>query len=164
MTAEEPVELIDHTAASADCGGDRRSRDSEFRKRAESEDQTRIQNQIDDVADPQGSHGDGGIARTAKDRVDQKEQHDDHIGAEDHAHVTPPGQLNRRRGVHHPEEPAVAKNADKRNGNRNNDPKNNRLDGGSGRAFMILFTYPAGDQSGRSHAQSHCDCEDDRQQ
>ena len=40
------------------------------------EDQARVEDEIDDVGDPEEAHGDGGIAGAAEDGVVEKKQHD----------------------------------------------------------------------------------------
>ena len=51
-----------------------------FRKGAKAEDQARIQNQVEDVRDPQQTHCYGGVAGSAKDGV-VEEKHQNDTGA-----------------------------------------------------------------------------------
>src|SRR5271163_2962260 len=72
----KPVELIKNADAAPGKGGERRARHSELRKWPKAKDQARVQNQIEDVRDPEQAHGDRGIARSSEDRIVQKEHHD----------------------------------------------------------------------------------------
>ena len=63
---------------------DGRARDAERRERPEAEDEARVEDEVDDVREPQDAHRDRRVAGAAEDRVDEEEQDDDDVAAEHH--------------------------------------------------------------------------------
>ena len=75
-SAATPVksgDLVENTHSASDVGGPGRTLKAEFRKESPAEDQDWIQNDVDEIGQPQGPHGNSRVPRTAKNRVDQKE-------------------------------------------------------------------------------------------
>jgi len=73
--AQQPIKLIQHTdAAPGECRQSRACH-AELRERSPAENEARIENQVDDVGDPQQAHGYRGIAGSAKNCVVEKQQH-----------------------------------------------------------------------------------------
>src|SRR5438876_3755793 len=143
--AEETIELIEHADAAAGEGRESRTGDSKFWERSPAEDEARVENEIDDVGDPEQTHGDGGVTRAAEDGVVEKEEHDGGATAEGDAGVAGadgndlPGSTHQAKQVRGVEQ---TRNADK-SGNR--DSYNDGLDRGNGCAGGILFTDAASD-------------------
>src|SRR5215213_3070868 len=73
------------TGTSADRRRDRSADDAELWKRSESEDQTRAEENVDPVREPQGAHRDRSVARATKDRVNHEEHYDADIAGEHHS-------------------------------------------------------------------------------
>ncbi len=67
--AEKAIELIEHADAAAGEGGEGGTGDAEFREGSPTEDKARIKDEIDDVGDPEQTHGDGGVTSAAEDGV-----------------------------------------------------------------------------------------------
>ena len=78
----QAVELVEHADAASGESGQRGAGDAETRKRAEAENEARIENEIDDVRDPEQTHGDGGVAGPAEDGVVEKQQQHGEAAAE----------------------------------------------------------------------------------
>ena len=74
VAARQEVQLHEHADAAAGRRRDRRAGDAESRKRAEPEDEARIEADVDRVGDPQHAHRDRRVAGAAEHGVDQ-EQH-----------------------------------------------------------------------------------------
>jgi hypothetical protein len=76
VAVEEPVQLEEHAHRASgrrgDCGAD----DPELRKRPETEDEARIQNDIDSVRNPEDAHRNCGVTRATEHSVDEKQHHD----------------------------------------------------------------------------------------
>src|SRR5260370_11588749 len=85
--AEQAIELIENADAAADERGEGRAGDPEFGEWAQTKDEARIKDEIDDVGDPEQTHGDGGVTGAAEDRVVKKEKHDGAAAAEGDARV-----------------------------------------------------------------------------
>src|SRR4029077_1942817 len=75
----QPVELIENADDAASKGPECGAGHAQTREWAKAEDQTGVENQIDDVRYPEQAHGDSGIAGSAKDGVVEK-QHQDGAG------------------------------------------------------------------------------------
>src|SRR5438876_139462 len=77
---EQAIELVRNSNATASkrrpCG----ARDAQTRKRSKAENETRVEEQIDDVRDPKQAHGNGSVAGATKNRV-VKKQHQHHAAA-----------------------------------------------------------------------------------
>src|SRR5437016_641119 len=149
---EEAIELIEHADAAAGEGRESRAGDAKFWERSPAEDEARVENEIDDVGDPEQTHGDGGVTRAAEDGVVEKEEHDGGATAEGDAGVAGadgndlPGSTHQAKQVRGVEQ---TRNADK-SGNR--DSYNDGLDPGNGCAGGILFTDTASDHGGGGKA------------
>src|SRR6266850_5924520 len=75
-TAEKAVELVEHADTAAGESGERGSGDAKLGERAPAENEAGVENEIDDVGDPEKAHGDGGVACAAEDGVVQKKHQD----------------------------------------------------------------------------------------
>src|SRR5438477_2243051 len=67
--AEKAVELIKHADASAGESGEGRAGDAQLGAWSAAKDEARDEHEIDDVGDPEQTHGDGGITCAAADGV-----------------------------------------------------------------------------------------------
>src|SRR5207302_4771912 len=70
--AEKAVELIKHADASAGESGEGRAGDAQLWEWSPAKDEARVENEIDDVGDPEQTHGDGGVTCAAEDGVVEK--------------------------------------------------------------------------------------------
>src|SRR6266705_4128848 len=73
--AEEAIELIEDADAAAGERGEGRAGDAKLGERPPAEDEARVEHEVDDVGDPQQTHGDGGVTRATEDGVVEKEHH-----------------------------------------------------------------------------------------
>src|SRR4051812_38924671 len=91
--ADPPVlsEKLGKGEKRADSASDGRrdggSRDPELGKRSPAEDQTRRQQNIERIGQPQNPHRDGGISGATKNGIDEKQEHDHDVSAEENAGV-----------------------------------------------------------------------------
>src|SRR3569832_515879 len=74
----------ERASASADRRRDRGADNAELRKGTDSEDQTRTEQDVDPVREPQRAHRDRGVACATKDRVDHDVHHDADVTGEHH--------------------------------------------------------------------------------
>src|SRR5256712_2451481 len=86
--AEQPIELIEHADAATGERGEGRAGNAELGKGAPAEAEARVEDEIDDVGDPQQAHGDGGVTRAAEDGVVEKKHHDGAAPGKSNARVT----------------------------------------------------------------------------
>src|SRR5579884_167243 len=85
--AKQAVELIGDSDASARKSGQRGARYAQLGKWPQSEDQARIEDEVDDVRYPQQAHGNGCVSRAAEDGVVQEEHHDRSAAAKSDARI-----------------------------------------------------------------------------
>src|SRR5258708_8181075 len=90
----EAVELVEHANASAAKRGQRGTRYTQTRKRAEAENEARVKDQVEDVGYPKKTHGDGRIAGAAENGVVKKEHDDGAASAKRNAGVPRAGRDN----------------------------------------------------------------------
>src|SRR5690348_6868045 len=81
---EQDPELIEKGDSPAYRGSDGRASHAQAWKAGPSVDETGVEHQVDEIRQPQDAHCDGGIARAAKHAVDQEQEHDGGVSAEDH--------------------------------------------------------------------------------
>jgi len=120
----------------------------------DAEDKARIKNQIDDVGDPEQTHGDGGVTGAAEDGVVQKEKENGAAAAERDARVAGTGLHDLRRRAHQVKKIGredETRNADKQ---RDGDSECDGLHSSDGRGFRILFTDAARDHGGSGKAEA----------
>jgi hypothetical protein len=161
--AEETIELIEHADAAADEDGEGGSGDAEFGERAPAEDEAGVENEIDDVGDPEEAHSDGGIACAAEDGVVEKKQHDGAAAAEGDARVAGTdgedlrGRAHQAKQVRRVEE---TRNADERGDRESNGDGLNACDGG---ASGIFFADAAGDHGGGGKTEAEAEADGENQ-
>ncbi len=97
---QQSIELVEHADAAARQRSQRRARYPEMRKRTEAEDQTRVEDEVDDVRHPQQAHRNRRITRAAKDCVVQEEHDDGAAPAQRNACVARAAGHNLRRRAH----------------------------------------------------------------
>src|SRR6266446_1719434 len=85
---QKTIELVENADAAAGEGGKGRAGNAELWERSPAEDEAGVENEIDDVGDPEQAHGDGGVTRAAKDSVVEEEHHDGAAPSERNARVT----------------------------------------------------------------------------
>src|SRR5438132_2793816 len=150
--AEETIELREHANSAAGEGGEGRAGDAQLWEWSAAEDEAGIENEIDDVGNPEQTHGDGGVTCTADDGVAQKEEHDGGAPAEGDAGVAGADGNNLRRRTHQPKQVRgveETRNADK-SGNRNS--HDDGLDSGNRCTGGVLFTDAGRDHGGAGKA------------
>jgi len=154
---EEAVELIEHADAAAGEGGEGGAGDAKFGERPPAKDEARVEDEIDDVGDPEQTHGDGGVTRAAEDGVVEKEKHDRSAAAESDAGVAGADGNDLRGSTHQAKQirgVEETRNADK-GGDR--DSYDDGLHACNSRASGIFFADPASDHGGGGKAQAEAD-------
>ena len=144
-------------------GGERRAGDPEFRKWAEAEDQTGIEDQVKDIRHPEQAHGDGSIAGAAEDGVVQKKQHNHTRAAKSDAGVIHAGGNDRWGSAHQSQQTRGQQEKRKTKHQRGDEPEEHRLDRGNGCAVRIPFSNSSRDHRGGRHGKPHGDGKDQGQ-
>src|SRR6266851_34238 len=89
--AKEPIELVEHANAASGERSESRTGNAKLGEWSPAEDEARIEDEIDDVGDPEQAHSDGGVTGAAEDGVVEKEHHDRSAAAEGDACITGAG-------------------------------------------------------------------------
>ena len=87
VATRQEEQLHQHTDAAPRRRRHRRAGDAQPGEWPETEDEARIETDVDCVGDPEDAHRDRRVARAAEHRVDQKQHHDDAVEAEDDGRV-----------------------------------------------------------------------------
>ena len=153
-TAEQAVELIEHADAAAGESSEGRAGDTELGKWPPAENETGIEDEIDDVRDPEQSHGDGRVAGPAKDGVVEKEHHDNATAAERDARITGACSDDLRRRTHQAEQIGCIKKARQANHGRKHHAYDDGLNAGDRRTRRIFFADAARDHGGGGKTQA----------
>ncbi len=98
--AEQAVELIKHANAAAGERGEGGAGDAQFWERSPAEDEARVENEVDDVGDPQQTHGDGRVTSTAEDGIVEEKHHDRAASGKRNARIAGTGGDDLRGGAH----------------------------------------------------------------
>src|SRR5260370_21850717 len=130
--AEQAIELIEHTNAATGEGGEGRAGDAELGKRPPAEDETRVEYEIDDVGDPEQTHGDGGVTRAAEDGVVQEEKHDRSAAAERDAGVAGADRNDLRGSAHRAKQMGPVKETRNADNGRDRESNGDGLNAGNG--------------------------------
>src|SRR5260370_962354 len=130
--AEQSIELIEHTNAATGEGGEGRAGDAELGKRPPAEDETRVEYEIDDVGDPEQTHGDGGVTRAAEDGVVQEEKHDRSAAAERDAGVAGADRNDLRGSAHRAKQMGPVKETRNAENGRDRESNGDGLNAGNG--------------------------------
>src|SRR5882672_10985043 len=162
--AEEAIKLVEYADASAGESGEGGSGDAELGERSPAENEAGVEDEIDDVGDPEQTHGDGGVACAAEDGVIEKEQHDDAAAAEGDACVAGADSDDLRGGAH--EAKQVRRVEDARNADERGDCEANGdgLYACDGSAGGILFADSASDHGGCGKAKPEADGHDEAEE
>jgi hypothetical protein len=142
---EQPAECEQCAGAAADGRGDRRTGYAELRKWTESKDQTRTERDVDGVRQPEYAHGDRRVARSAEDRVDQKQQEHRCIAAEHHSCVARADRNDLGRRAHGRQQRRRERRTDNAEAERQDETENDRLRGGTRDAVVITLPGSSGD-------------------
>src|SRR5713226_169091 len=145
---EETIELIENADAAADERGEGRAGDPEFGEWTPTEDEARIEDEIDDVGDPEQTHGDGGVTGAAKDGVVKKEKHYYATAAEGDARVAGTGGEDLRGRAHQAKQVWRVEKARDAEDGRDSESNGDGLNACDGRANGILFANAASDHGG----------------
>ena len=127
---------------------------------SQSENEDRIEDQIDDVRDPEQAHGDGRIACSAEDRVVEEEHDDRAATAERDARVAGASGDDGGRSSHQAEEVRgfdAGRNSERRG---NEEPEHDGLNGGDGGVFRIFLADAARHHRGGGQGNAEADGED----
>src|SRR6266446_2279146 len=159
--AEQAVELIKDANAAAGERGEGGARYAELGERSPAEDEARVEDEVDDVGDPQQTHGDGGVTGAAEDSVVEKKQHDGAAAAEGDARVAGTGGDDLRGGAHQAKEVrGIEETRDAEDGG-DREADGDGLNAGHGCTGRIFFADAAGDHGGGGEAQAEANGEDE---
>src|SRR5713226_8758217 len=159
-SAEETIELVEHAnAASSECSKSRTG-NTKLGEWSPTEDEARIEDKIDDVGDPEQTHGDGGVTGAAEDGVVEKEHHDRSAAAEGDACITGADGNDLLRSTHQAKQIRPVKEA--RNADERGDCEadGDSLNAGNGGAGGIFFADAASDHGSGRKAEAEADGHD----
>src|SRR6266704_358768 len=138
---------------------ERDAQEAKHGERPPAEDEARVEHEVDDVGDPQQTHGDGGVTRATEDGVVEKEHHDGAAATEGDASVAGADGNDLRRGAHQTKQirsVEETRNADDGRGREANDDGLDACNGGAG---GILFADTARDHGGGGKALAEANSE-----
>ena len=142
-------------------GGERGAGDAESGEGPEAEDEAGIEDEVEDVGDPEQAHGDGGVSGTAEDGIIEKEQENHAGAAERDAGVVRAGGYERGRAAHDCEKLRREQEEGQTESQGGKQAEEDGLDGGDGGALGIFLADAARDHGGGGHAEAHSDSEDE---
>src|SRR6267378_6397248 len=152
--AEKAIELVEHADAAAGESGQGGSGDAELGERSPAENEAGVEDEIDDVGDPEQAHGDGGVAGSAEDGVVQKEQEYRAAAAESDARVAGADLDDLRRCSHQAEQFRRENEAGNADESGDGEAKCDGLHAGDSGGFGIFFANAARNHGGRREAQA----------
>jgi len=158
--AQQAIELVENADAAADKGGGGGAGDAEAWEGAQAEDEAGVENEIDDVGNPEQAHGDGGVAGTAEDGVVEKEHENGATATERDARVAGTGGHDLRRSAHDPQEVWGVEAAGHADEERGGEAENDGLHTGDGGVPGIFFADATGDHGGGGHTEAEADGDD----
>src|SRR5882757_8812893 len=162
--AEQAIELIEHADAAAGEGGQSGARDAEFWERSPAEDEARVEDEINDVGDPEQTHGDGRVACAAEDGIVEKEHHDRSAAAEGYTGVAGADGEDLRRRAHQAKQVWPVEKAGNPDDGGDSKPDGDGLDARDGCAGGIFFADAASDHSGGGKAEAEADGHDETEE
>src|SRR5260370_31535362 len=162
--AEQAIELIENADTAAGKRGEGRAGDTELWKRPPAENEARVEYKIDDVGDPQQTHGDGGVARSAEDGVVEKEHHDGSTAAEGDAGVAGADGNDLRGSTHQAKQIRPVKEARNADDGRDVETNGDGLNAGNGCAGRIFLADAASDHGGGGKAETKADGHDEAEE
>src|SRR6266849_486855 len=158
--AEETIELVEHADAASGERSESRTGNAKLGEWSPTEDEARIEDKIDDVGDPEQTHGDGGVTGAAEDGVVEKEHHDRSAAAEGDACITGADGNDLLRSTHQAKQIRPVKEA--RNADERGDCQadGDSLNAGNGGAGGIFFADAASDHGSGRKAEAEADGHD----
>src|SRR6266852_581176 len=159
--AEKAIKLIEYADAAAGEGCKSRASHPKFWKRSPAKDEARVEDEIDDVGDPQQTHGDGGVTCAAEDSVVEKEHHDGGAAAEGDAGVAGADGNDLRGSTHQAKQVRgveETRSADNGGDHESNDDGLNACDGCAG---GIFFADAASNHGGCGKAEAEANGHDE---
>lgn len=136
---EQVIALVGHARAPADDGGD----GCAFQPEEMNEDGA--EDDVDRAGDPQAAHGHGRIACAAEDAVDEKDEHDDHVAAEQDAREHRAFRHHLRARAHQAQHVAGENNSRDAEHEGQQQRDQQRLRAGMRGGFRVLLADPARD-------------------
>lgn len=154
--AGEMVELIDHADTPAGCRSDCRTLYAQFGERPDTKNQQVIEDNIANIGNPQTAHGDGGIACTAENAVDDKQEHNHGAGAEQNPGISCAAGNRCGFSAHQPQDILGKQKCGDAYCGGCHAGERNYLYCSSGGGFPVLFTDSPGNQGGGCGADANC--------
>lgn len=138
-------ELVAHSDAASDVGGDRGTGHAEFGKGTPAENEKRSQDNIEAVGDPECAHGKHGITRAAENRVDDENHEHGDVAAHHDAREARALGHEAFRTAHQAEKLRSERAQDGANGHGHEEAQQEDLTRGVSGAFGIFFACPPRD-------------------
>ena len=131
-----------------------RAGDAQVWKRAEPEYETGIEHEVDQIREPQHTHGDRGIAGAAEDGVHEEQHQNGATATERDPRVETAHRDDGRAAAHEREQLWGEHRAGGSEHQGDEQPERDGLARGVGGTVAIVFSDPAGDERGRPHAET----------
>src|SRR5262249_51785797 len=149
----EHVKLKQDANASPYAGGNRGPCNTEPGKWPKAPDEAGIEAQVDEVGQPENSHGNGCISGAAKDCIDEKKQKDDAGTAQHDSRVKRANAQNSRTGPHPVEQSGREWKRNGKDQYREPETDQDGLDCGFSGAILVTLAHTPRYHSGGSHAE-----------
>ncbi len=149
--ASKHHQLINHAHAAAGGGGHRGAGYTQGRKRAQAENQARVENEVDQVRQPQHPHRNCRVSGAAENRIDQEKLENHEAAAQHHGRVSVSAghQLGRR--AHQLEKLRREHGSGRSHHQPDHHSNANRLNRAHRSLVRIPFSDPTRHHRGRGH-------------
>src|SRR5258708_176250 len=137
---------------------------AEVGERPPGENEARVEDEIDDVGDPEQTHGDSGVTGAAEDGVVEKEHHDGSAAAEGDACITGADGNDLRGCTHQPKQIRPVKEAGNADERGDCEADGNSLNAGNGCASGIFFADATSDHGSGGKAEAEADSHDEAEE
>ena len=149
----EPVELIEHSDTPSRGRGEGRAVESQLREGSQAENETRIQNQVDPVGDPQRPHRRRCVSRAAKHRAVEEQEQDDSVRTQEQGRVLDTDGHDLFRRPHGPQEVGSGKEPGKADAHGQEETEQVDLNHHHGRGIGVFLSDPPGHHRRRRDAE-----------
>src|SRR5438270_14062000 len=153
----EHVKLKPDANTSSDAGGHRSPCNAKPGEWSKPANKAGIKEKINEVRQPENTHGNGCVSGTAKDRINEKKQEDDAGAAQHDSCVKRANAQNARPGSHPPKQFRSKRKRNGKDQDREPETDQNGLHSGFGSAILVMFTHPTRHHSGGAHAEPERD-------
>ncbi len=160
----QAIELVEHADAAASESGKGCAGDTELGERAPAENEAGVEDEIDDVGDPEQTHGDCGVASAAEDGVVEKKHQDGAAAAQGDTRVAGTDSDDLRRRAHEAKQIRRVEGAWDADERGDCEANSDGLDSCNGSTGRIFFADAASDHGGGGKAEAKADGHDEAEE